>query len=606
MEALLLDILALLKQGESIDAPRLAALVRARNENVADVSKHLAKKRLFPFYLRVKTEDPARWSSWKIDADLEKRLLAVIQMKPRRTASGVATITVITKPWPCGSDCLYCPNDVRMPKSYLSDEPACQRAERNFFDPYLQVLSRLHALREMGHPTDKIELIVLGGTWCDYPEGYRIWFIRELFRALNDPLEQSADEAKRIRERYRSCGVESDAGTLAQNAKTEQERVTEGEATYNQAVLRLYGQHVGWRRISTVQTAAFAELESQHRLNECAKRRVVGLVIETRPENVTAGRLTHIRRLGCTKIQMGIQSLDKAILHDNNRAGDPESVARAFALARAFGFKIHAHMMANLYGASPESDLADYRRLTGEAAYRPDEVKLYPCALVDGTGLVRHFADGTWRPYEEDELIELLTRCVLTTPPFIRISRMIRDISARDIMAGNRKTNLRQLVEAAVARSEKPVGEIRYRELSTRNAAPETLELSVLPYRTANADEHFLQWTMESDGSRKIAGFLRLSLPHAAFVCAHRDELPAPLGDAMIREVHVYGKMAQLHDTSTGAQHLGLGRRLVEEACTIARNAGYHRINVISAVGTRAYYRNLGFTDCGLYQSRKL
>lgn len=606
MEALLLDILTLLKQGEAIDAAKLAALVRARNENVADVSKHLAKKRLFPFYLRVKTEDPARWLGWGIDPDLEKRLLAVIQMKPRRTASGVATITVITKPWPCGSDCLYCPNDVRMPKSYLSDEPACQRAERNFFDPYLQVSSRLRALREMGHPTDKIELIVLGGTWCDYPEGYRIWFVRELFRALNDPLERAAGEAERIRERYRGWEIPSDAEALARNAEAEQDRVTSRETTYNQAVSRLYGEHAGWRRAALEQTATFAELEAQHELNERADRRVVGLVIETRPESITADRLAHIRRLGCTKVQIGVQSLDEAILRENNRAGDATAVARSFALARAFGFKIHAHMMANLCGATPESDLADYRRLVGDPAFRPDEVKLYPCALVDGTALVERFAEGTWSPYGEDELIELLARCVLATPPYTRISRMIRDISARDIMAGNKKTNLRQLVEAAVARSDKPVDEIRYRELSTADAAPETLELSVFPYETAHTDERFLQWTMRSDGAEKIAGFLRLSLPHADFVREHASELPVSVGDAMIREVHVYGKAAQLHDTSTGAQHLGLGRRLVEEACAIARSAGYRRMNVISAVGTRGYYRNLGFSDCGLYQRRDL
>ena len=176
---------------------RLAALVRAANRGISDNADHIAKKHLMPFYLRVKADDPARWESWGIGSDIERKLLRLLQVKPRRTASGVATIAVITKPWPCASDCLYCPNDLRMPKSYVADEPACQRAERNWFDPYLQVASRLRALNEMGHVTDKVELIILGGTWNDYPAGYRRWFVCELFRALNEAADPASPKPAR-------------------------------------------------------------------------------------------------------------------------------------------------------------------------------------------------------------------------------------------------------------------------------------------------------------------------------------------------------------------------------------------------------------------------
>ena len=170
MEALLLDILETLRQtnADALEQEErekvLAALLHKHNQGLKNNAQHHSKKRLLPFYLKTKDTDPKRWATWNIDADLEKRLLRMLQMKPRRTASGVATITVISKPWKCASNCLYCPNDVRMPKSYMTSEPACQRAERNFFDPYLQVTSRLRALSHMGHPADKIELIVLGGT----------------------------------------------------------------------------------------------------------------------------------------------------------------------------------------------------------------------------------------------------------------------------------------------------------------------------------------------------------------------------------------------------------------------------------------------------------
>lgn len=172
MEQIILNILEALRRGETVDDRALVKLIHAEARREGADKRDLAKRRLLPFYQRVKREEPARWAGWNVDADLERQLLQVLRMKPRRTASGVATITVITKPWPCSGDCLFCPNDLRMPKSYLHAEPACARAEQNCFDPYLQVSARLTALSQMGHATDKIELIVLGGTWSDYSQGY--------------------------------------------------------------------------------------------------------------------------------------------------------------------------------------------------------------------------------------------------------------------------------------------------------------------------------------------------------------------------------------------------------------------------------------------------
>ena len=169
MEQIILNILERLRRGETVDDQMLVKLIHAEARREGADKRMLAKRRLLPFYQRVKREDNERWSAWNVTPELEQCLMQVLRMKPRRTASGVATITVITKPWPCSGDCLFCPNDLRMPKSYLHAEPACARAEQNCFDPYLQVSARLTALTQMGHATDKIELIVLGGTWSDYP-----------------------------------------------------------------------------------------------------------------------------------------------------------------------------------------------------------------------------------------------------------------------------------------------------------------------------------------------------------------------------------------------------------------------------------------------------
>ena len=653
MRKTLENILAALRDQETpLDANALDRIIRARNRELRGPVRAVAKKKLLPFYQRVKEEDPDLWRSWDIDDKLEALLVRTLRMKPMRTASGVATVTVLTKPWPCSSACLYCPNDVRMPKSYLADEPACQRAERNWFDPYLQVALRLRTLADMGHTTDKVELIVLGGTWTDYPQMYRFWFMRELFRALNEASDAKAQHASITERRafYERCNIRSERDDLAAFARAEQAQVTCGELTYNQAVRDLYGADEGWQQASVRQTATLADVEREHERNAHAEHRSVGLVIETRPDCITPRALTEMRALGATKVQIGIQSLDQQILDANLRRISLDRIARAFELARLFGFKIHAHFMANLYGATPKRDIEGYRTLVTDGRFLPDEVKMYPCALVDGTGLVARWRDASWKPYTEEELIDVLVANMQVTPPYVRVSRMIRDISSHDIMAGNKKVNLRQMVDEELARRGTAVAEIRTREIGTQSVDLGDLALAEFPYETTVSSERFLQW-VTPDG--KIAGFLRLSLPKADAIAAARaeaenergltgergrkamppksedashqaerdiaptsanaqselaarDAFPLSAGEAMIREVHVYGAVAALGHASTGAQHTGLGRKLVARACDIAREAGYERINVISAVGTREYYASLGFEQHGLYQQKKL
>lgn len=637
MEEILLQIAALLREGRQVDDAVVTKLVHAASRGAAQPP---AKRQLLPFYLRTKQEDPERWASWQITPDLERELLRVIRIKPRRTASGVATITVITKPWPCSGDCVFCPSDLRMPKSYLHDEPACARAEQNRFDPYLQVSSRLTALSQMGHATDKIELIVLGGTWTDYPEDYQVWFMSELFRALND--DAVADEAANPmlrrscgrggaeaamdavpdgclpkgvaerRARYRECFLAMDAEALAQRRAELQAGIDAGHGggrgRYNAAVKELYGAGSAWGHAMSWQSASWEELERRQRANERARHRVVGLVIETRPDAVTARSLHTIRRLGCTKVQMGVQSIDQRVLDMNERLIDVPRMEEAFSLCRLFGFKIHAHFMVNLIGSTPTGDKADYLRFVGPGPFQPDEVKLYPCALIEGTRLVRKHESGEWGPYTEDELLDVLAADIVATPAFCRVSRMIRDFSSKDIVAGNKKPNLRQMVERRLSETgQVRVREIRYREIGSDAPDLAELELDVVSYTTPTSEERFLQWvTLEG----KIAGFLRLSLPDQRFVseCMKRYGDDAPVGprEAMIREVHVYGVAARVGQEGVAAQHRGLGRALVARACELSREAGFERINVISAVGTREYYRSLGFADHGLYQQKAL
>ena len=649
MEEIILQILDALRRGETVDDRALVKLVHAQVRRAGGDKRAFAKRRLLPFYQRVKREEPDRWARWGITPELEEGLIKVLRMKPRRSASGVATITVITKPWPCSGSCIFCPSDVRMPKSYLADEPACARAEQACFDPYLQVSARLTALSQMGHATDKIELIVLGGTWSDYPAEYQIWFMRELFRALNDDATVgesgssarvgSSDESgiafapsgsSAASASFDPAAASVSPGSSAASASFDsgvapapldpvateavQREVTDGRLSYNRAIAQLYGTSTAWQEAARVQCATMDELEREQRRNETARHRVVGLVIETRPDAITPEALVNIRRMGATKIQMGVQSVDQRVLDANGRGIRVAQIERAFSLLRLFGFKIHAHFMVNLLGSTPEADCLDYRRFVAELAFQPDEVKLYPCALIESSRLRGRYEAGEWRPYTEDELVGVLIDDVLATPAYCRVSRMIRDFSSGDIMAGNKKPNLRQMVESRLhVRCEQTgerVQEIRFREIATSEVDVRALRLEVMPYETPATSERFLQWVTPEG---RIAGFLRLSLPKAAAVEALASELraagcepPVQPGEAMIREVHVYGMAARVGEEGGAAQHHGLGRKLVERACELACEAGYERINVISAVGTREYYRHLGFYDHGLYQQCKI
>jgi elongator complex protein 3 len=459
----------------------------------------------------------------------DPEVLRRLQMKPTRTLSGVATVTVLTKPFPCPGECLFCPTDVRMPKSYLADEPGAIRAEYHGFDPYATTLSRLRALENIGHATAKIELLILGGTWSYYPADYQAWFVQRCLDALN--------------------GVDS------------------------------------------------ASLEEAQRFNETAACRNVGLVVETRPDYIDAAEVQRLRRLGVTKVQLGAQSCDDDILALNKRGHTVEQTRQAVTLLRAAGFKVQLHWMPNLLGATPESDLIDYQRLWSDTGLRPDELKIYPNALVREAELVHWYDRGEFRPYTDDELVELIAECKVRTPEYARLNRIIRDIPKDHIVAGSTASNLREVIKRKLSSEGRTCRCIRCREV--RAEATNVLAgIKVLEYETRGGRELFL--SVDTD-TGQLAGFVRLSLPTTE--ATRLTGIAELSGAAIIREVHVYGPVVELGRSGLGdqAQHSGLGMRLMREAEQRARVAGYDRLAVISALGTRRYYLKQGFQRGELY-----
>ena len=551
--------------------------------------------------------------AWRVFAgqdgtpEFDEAQLYKLRRKPVRTLSGVTPLTVLTKPYPCPGACIFCPNDIRMPKSYLADEPGAQRAEKNAFDPYLQTYMRLQTYHNLGHSTDKIEIIILGGTWSFYPETYQLWFVKRILDALHD-FGKGFDGRAEVQSALRDKSMF--AGEPVSNVRIQGALMT---TSYNQTVQEVYADEMyrsrglasqiaaGARERSLVdEYATWDELEAAQRENETAACRAVGLVVETRPDHISEEEVIRVRRLGGTKVQIGFQSLNDRVLDLNKRGHDVAATRRAVKLLRKAGFKIHAHWMPNLYGSSPGADLDDYERLFGDRDFRPDELKIYPCSLIESAELMQQYHAGEWRPYSHDELLALLVDCFKRTPEYCRLSRVIRDIPGADIVDGNKVTNFRQLVERELERRRERSVDIRAREIGMNPVSEADLRLDRMNYRSSIGDEVFLQYITED---RAIAGFLRLSLP-----VDPEDALVEELrGSAMIREVHVYGLALGIGSALAGrAQHVGLGSRLIDAAAEIAAARGFRRLAVISSIGTREYYRKRGFHDGALYQFRNL
>jgi elongator complex protein 3 len=440
-------------------------------------------------------------------------------------------VTVLTKPYPCPGKCVFCPTDLRMPKSYLPDEPGAMRALQHEFDPYDQVISRLAALEAVGHPTDKIELLILGGTWSSYTRDYQHWFITRLFDALNG--------------------------------------------------------------------RKFGTLAAAQAFNETTEHRNVGLVIETRPDHVDPEEIAWLRGLGVTKVQMGAQSFDDRVLELNKRGHGVAETLAATSLLRAAGFKVVLHWMPNLLGATPDSDRADFTKFWD--SYCPDEIKIYPTQLLENAELYEYWLRGEYVPYETEELVDLIADIKPSIPEYCRVNRVIRDIPSTNVVEGNRRTSLRMDVHERLLATGRECRCVRCREVRDSQVDPEDLHLDDLVYSAGGAEEHFLSFVTPGD---KLAGFLRLSLPGAGSPATGLADLD---GAALIREVHVYGQSLEVGaDQQGAAQHIGLGTALLERAEVIACDAGYRRLAVIAAVGTRRYYAGRGFELGDLYMFKTL
>lgn len=453
----------------------------------------------------------------------------IFRTRRGRSLSGVSPMAVMTKPYPCPGRCIYCPQEEGMPKSYLSDEPAAQRAKMNNFDACKQIDSRLKQLQRTGHPTAKIELIVIGGSFSVYPRKYKRSFFKDIFDTLNDEGSNSLSQAQKK--------------------------------------------------------------------NETADHRVVAISIETRPDLITPEEIILMRSLGVTKIQLGVQAFDEKILKQANRGHGLSEVAEATRLLRDAGIKICYHFMPNLPGSTPQHDIDMAKIMYQDNRFKTDYLKIYPTQVIPGTGLHRLWKKGHYQTYSEKDLKFVLKEIKKITPPWTRIDRLVRDISKQWVSSGTDKSNLRQIVQQELLNEGHTCHCIRCREIKNL-VETEVPVFKQRQYSTLGGEELFLSW----ETNKHVYSILRLRLPEENSLI-----FPELKDSAIVREVHTYGKSLALSQRQKGkAQHQGLGRHLMDKAEEVARKQAYSRLAVISAIGTRAYYRKLGYHLEGEYMIKLL
>lgn len=432
--------------------------------------------------------------------------------KPVRTISGVTPLTVVLKPRKCDhGTCIYCPGGDHVPQSYTDKSPAIMRAMALAYDPYEQVKNRLKVLNKMGHPTDKIEIIVLGGTFLQYELEYQYNYIKRCFDALNGEDSETLEEAKTK--------------------------------------------------------------------NENAEHRCVALCIENRPDNCSEDEIRRMLEFGATRVELGVQMPDDFLYKKTNRGHTVKDVVEATKRLKNAGFKVGYHIMPGLPYSTREKDIELFRSIFEKDEFRPDQLKIYPCQVVDDSPLAKTHDIIGFRPYTEEETRYLLAEMMRLIPEYCRVMRMMREFPKEKLIDGLERLDLRKDIEQKFRISGEKIKEIRMREIGFNKDTNENTELKlrIVEYSASDGKEFFLQFVDEND---ILFGLLRLRISK---------------NSAMVRELHVYGQAVKIGEKGEISQHKGIGKLLMEKAEEITKQHSIKKLSVISGIGVREYYKNLGY-----------
>ena len=500
--------------------------------------------------------------------DEEKEIVSdTLKKKPTRTRSGVAIVAVMCHPHKCPHGrCLYCPESDIAPPSYTGEEPAALRGRMFEYHPYVQCFNRLSQLKKIGHPIDKVELIIMGGTFPSRDLCYQEWFVSQCLKAMTDfglILENKAD-------------FEIDKPLIRE---------------YEKGVLKTYPPN-DYVLIDDVQLA-----------NENSKVRCVGMTFETRPDYCKKEHINRMLDFGVTRVELGVQTLSDELYKKVKRGHTITDVVESNQLLRDSAIKVAMHMMPGLFVRQKE-DLKMFKQLFSDENFKPDMLKIYPCLVTKGSELYDMWKEGIYSPYTDEEAVDLIVEIKKILPKWVRTMRIQRDIPSTLIEAGVQKSNLGELVYNRLEEHDINCQCIRCREIghkkTRQNYTLDDFELFKETYTACEGTENFL--SIEDVNEESIAGFLRLRFPSKNHF---RDEITDKT--ALVRELHVYGNMIKIGNRNPEiGQHTGFGERLLKEAENLAIDNGKDEVAIISGIGTRNYYRKFGYERVGPYMMKKL
>ena len=498
----------------------------------------------------------------------EKELVSdTLKKKPTRTKSGVAIVAVMCHPHKCPHGrCLYCPESDIAPPSYTGEEPAALRGRMFEYHPYVQCFNRLSQLKKIGHPIDKVELIIMGGTFPSRDLCYQEWFVSQCLKAMTD------------------------FGLILEN---------NAEFEINKPLIREFEKDI----VKTYPPDDYVLIDDIQLANEDSKVRCVGMTFETRPDYCKKDHINRTLNFGVTRVELGVQTLSDELYTKVKRGHTIADVIESNQLLRDSAIKVAMHMMPGLFVRQKE-DLKMFKQLFSDDNFKPDMLKIYPCLVTEGSELYDMWKDGVYSPYTDEEAVDLIVEIKKILPKWVRTMRIQRDIPSTLIEAGVQKSNLGELVYNKLDENHINCQCIRCREIghkkTNENYTLDDFRLFKESYTACGGEETFI--SIEDKNEESIAGFLRFRIPSENIF---RPEITDKT--ALIRELHVYGNMIQIGDKNPAiGQHTGFGEKLLKEAENLAIDNDKDEIAIISGIGSRNYYRKFGYERKGPYMAKKL
>ncbi len=495
----------------------------------------------------------------------------VLRKKPSKSATGVAVVAVMCHPHECPHGrCFYCPKSDVAPPSYTGEEPAALRGRMFEYHPYVQTFNRLKQLYSIGHDISKVEIIIMGGTFPSTDLSYQEWFVSKILKAIID---------------FGLIVENIEAG----NSPDFSDEFLKSCSLYSNNILKTYGSY------------DYVLLDDV--LDVCKDSRIkcTGITFETRPDWCKIEHIDRMLSMGATRVEIGVQTTHDDIYDKMKRGHTVSDSVTANQILRDSGLKVGMHFMLGLF-QSPEEDLKMFDYIFSNEMYMPDMIKIYPCLVTYGSDLYDLWKKGGYKPYSDDEAVDLIVEIKKRLPRWVRTMRIQRDIPSTLIEDGVRKSNLGELVYNKLDDDKGSCDCIRCRELGYKDYSEfsvDDFKLFEESYKCVGGKEVFL--SLENSDRSVLGGYLRLRFPS---VNAHRVEVSED--SALLREIKVYDNLLKTKGTYDIFSEDSFNSILLNRAEEIILDNNKTEILTRCGIGEYNYYTQLNYTQKGQYLRKKL